>query len=119
MTARKLTNHLIIILAFAFLAGANVFKEVLPSYTFNGIERSWYYISWAMGIMMLSGCLYRSLPEYSTAFFVFGSSICNLTDELFFDPLVLQLNEIVWYTMLLILTIYLYGYRKADYLNKL
>lgn len=66
----------------------NALTEFLP--------KGSYYILTALFINLLCMHLYLSNRKSFICFLLFGLSINNLADELFFDPTVLQLNEVLF-----------------------
>lgn len=69
-----------------------VFGNALTEY----LPKGSYYILTALFINLLCMHLYLSNKKSFVCFVLFGLSINNLADELFFDPTVLQLNEVLF-----------------------
>lgn len=70
-----------------------------------------YYISEAVLIFVVSLYLYLHVNNFFT-FLMFGLSINNLLDELFFNPLKLNLNEMIFTIVLIIIALRRYGKSK-------
>lgn len=69
-----------------------IFGNALTEY----LPKGSYYILTALFINLLCMYLYLSNRKSFICFLLFGLSINNLADELFFDPTVLQLNELLF-----------------------
>lgn len=82
MTA-KLFNVAVILLTATYL-----FFGYLPKGTF--------YIGIAIVFFMFALIFYIRKPHLFATFFLLCSSVSNLADELFFNPLVLQENELIF-----------------------
>jgi len=73
--------------------------------------KHFYYISESVLIFVVSLYLYSYIKNFCT-FLIFGLSINNLLDELFFNPLVLGINEIVFAIVLILISVFRYVRRK-------
>lgn len=70
---------------------------IIATYQFwDELPKGSFYIGIALFINLLCMYLYLSNKKSFICFLLFGLSINNLADELFFDPTVLQLNEVLF-----------------------
>jgi len=96
-----------IILSFALVLSVLVrnFDFIFPKH--------FYYISESILIFVVSLYLYSYVKNFFT-FLLFGLTINNLFDELFFNPLELGINEIVVTIVLILIAIFRYVRRKSQ-----
>lgn len=99
----------------ALLIFALILSVLVRNFAFMFPEH-FYYISEAILIFVVSLYLYSHIKNFCT-FLIFGLSINNLFDELFFDPLNLGLNEAVFTAVLILIAIFRYVRRKPQFLG--
>lgn len=83
-----------------YIAG---FVGLFGSYLIEYLPKGSYYILTALFINLLCMYLYLSNKNSFICFLLFGLSINNLADELFFDPTVFQLNELLFAIAMIVL----------------
>jgi len=94
----------------AILFFALVLSVLVRNFAFL-FQEHFYYISEAILIFVVSLYLYSHIKNFCT-FLIFGLSVNNLFDELFFNPLVLGINEIVLTIVLILISVFRYVRRK-------
>lgn len=68
---------------------------IFGSFFIEFLPKGSYYVLTALFIALLCTHIFLSKRNSFIRFVLFGLSISNLADELFFDPTVLQLNEVL------------------------
>lgn len=89
---------------------SNAFPGIVPmgSYTLNGIEHGWYYILQALSfIFIILGINYYDKSNKihrELLYCTIGLAFNNIADELFFNPLRLELNELIFASFIILWT---------------
>lgn len=102
-------GRIVIILLLLLAIAANTIPRW---FDFGSIEgRKVYYVGQALSfiLIILAGWIKREKDEVAEIFFQFTFLLAmnNLLDELFFDPVIFGLNEIIFATGAIIWTVYL------------
>lgn len=96
-------------LAGAIMLSADLVCSEIIKFEWCRLPFNLYYSSVALSIYMFHRFIYVNFKKYFIAFLTYGLSINKLSDELFFCPTKLQLNELLFAFILLIIGFFKYG----------
>lgn len=82
-------------------------KNINPFLSENyGFTVSFYYVPLSIVFFLLFLFIFVNFKQYLISFILLGLGINNLADELFFNPTKLQLNELVFFILIVSFGLY-------------